>query len=365
VRGPAVGHLQELFNNHWNLAAPDDKLPVTPALPPAVSQADADEFLTTAQVVRTLDSMFTEGETPPNPNGEQGVLEAYLRAIHFAERFVYIENQYFNNDIITQALIDALAARPKLVVILFLNSAPDMPLYLVWQQKAIDKIAGSLKDAAAKARFGVFSAWTHAPSDSEHSKPRLVDNYLHTKSALIDNRWATVGSANLDGASLDSIQYARAAFGGDVRNTEGNLVVFEEPGTQPSAVDALRRRLWSEHLGIADPKSNLLDDAPDKNWLDIWRSVAQRKLDGLKNNLDQVLGFNGPSTDIQSHVLPWPSSGKFIDELKFKQCYDPHQSARAHLAHLFSPDEQPSTVLLSQFDVLTNGPKPFTFKYKH
>ena len=126
VRGPAVGHLQELFNNHWNLAAPDDKLPVTPALPPAVSQADADEFLTTAQVVRTLDSMFTEGETPPNPNGEQGVLEAYLRAIHFAERFVYIENQYFNNDIITQALIDALAARPKLVVILFLNSAPDM-----------------------------------------------------------------------------------------------------------------------------------------------------------------------------------------------------------------------------------------------
>jgi hypothetical protein len=233
----------------------------------------------------------------------------------------------------------------------------------VWQQKAIDKIAGSLKDAAAKARFGVFSAWTHAPSDSAHPKPRLVDNYLHTKSALIDNRWATVGSANLDGASLDSIQYARAAFGGDVRNTEGNLVVFEEPGTQNSAVDALRRRLWSEHLGIADAKSDLLQDAPDKNWLDVWRAVAQRKLDGLKNNLDQVLGFDGPSTGIQSHVLPWPSSGKFIDELKFKECYGEHQSARAHLAHLFSPDEQPSTVLLSQFDVLTNGPKNFTFKY--
>ena len=364
VRGPAVGHLQELFNNHWNLAAPGDKLPVVPALPPAINQADADEFLTTAQVVRTLDSMFTEGETPANPNGEQGVLEAYLRAIHFAERFIYIENQYFNNDIITQALIDALAAHPKLVVILFLNSAPDMPLYLVWQQKAIDKIAGSLKDAAAKARFGVFSAWTHAPSDSAHSKPRLVDNYLHTKSALIDNRWATVGSANLDGASLDSIQYARSTFGGDVRNTEGNLVVFEEPGAQPSAVDALRRRLWSEHLGIADPKSNLLDDAPDKNWLDVWRGVAQRKLDGLKSNLDQVLGFDGPSTDIQSHVLPWPPSAKFIDELKFKQCYAEHQSARAHLAHLFSPDEQPSTVLLSQFDVLGDGPQNFKFKYK-
>ena len=77
-----------------------------------------------------------------------------------------------------------------------------------------------------------------------------------------------------------------------------------------------------------------------------------------------LLGFDGPSTDIQSHALPWPPSAKFIDELKFKQCYAEHQSARAHLAHLFSPDEQPSTVLLSQFDVLGDGPQNFKFKYK-
>lgn len=370
VRGPAVGHLQELFNNHWNIAAPDDKLPVTPALPPAVTQADADEFIATAQVVRTLDAMFTEGDTPPNENGEQGVLEAYLRAIHFAERFIYIENQYFNNDIITQALIDALASKPKLVVILYLNSAPDMPLYLKWQQQAIDKIAGSLKDAAAKARLGVFSAWSHSRSDAKHSKPRLVDNYLHTKSAIVDNRWATVGSANLDGASLDSIQYARSLFGGDVRNTEGNLVVFEQVGAQPSAVDSLRRIMWAEHLGVADangvadPKSTKLDDAPGKNWLDVWRGTAQRKLDGLKSNLDQVLGFDGPSlSGVQSHVLPWPSVN-VVDELGFKERYDPHKSARAHLSHLFSPDEKPSDVLLSQFELLTGGPESFTFKYK-
>jgi phosphatidylserine/phosphatidylglycerophosphate/cardiolipin synthase-like enzyme len=366
VRGPAVGHMQELFNNHWNLAAEDDKLPVAaPALPAIAQSDDTNEFVTTVQFVRTLDAMFTEDFDPPAPTGEQGVLEAYLRAIHFAERFIYIENQYFNNDIITRALIDALAAKPKLVVILFLNSAPDMPFYLKWQQQAIDQIAGSLEDAAAKARLGVFSAWSHAKSNSEHSKPRLVDNYLHTKSAIVDNRWATVGSANLDGASLDSIQYARALFGGDVRNTEGNLVVFEETAPQRSAVDALRRRLWSEHLGIADPASNALDDAQDKNWLDVWRATAQRKLDGLKSNLDQVLAFEGPRTDgIQSHVLPWPKSSKFFDKLGFFERYDPHKVARAHLSALLSPDEQPSDVLLSQFDVLAGGPEDFTFKYK-
>lgn len=364
VRGPAVGHLQELFNNHWNVAASDDKLPVAPPTLPAITASSDDEFITTVQFVRTLDAMFTEDFDPPAPTGEQGVLEAYLRAIHFAERFIYIENQYFNNDIITRALIDALAMKPKLVVILFLNSAPDMPFYLKWQQQAIDQIAGSLKDAAAKARLGVFSAWSHAKSDTDHPKPRLVDNYLHTKSAIVDNRWATVGSANLDGASLDSIQYARSLFGGDVRNTEGNLVVFEETQPQRSAVDALRRRLWSEHLGIADQTSHLLNDAQDKNWLDVWRATAQRKLDGLKSNLDQVLAFEGPRTDgVQSHVLPWPSNSKFFDKLGFFERYDPHKVARAHLSHLFSPDDQPSDVLLSQFDVLADGPGPFTFKY--
>jgi len=366
VRGPAVGHMQELFNNHWNLAAPEDKLPVAPPTLEAIAQSDdTNEFISTVQVVRTLDAMFTEDFDPPAPKGEQGVLEAYLRAIHFAERFIYIENQYFNQDDITRALIDALARKPKLVVILYLNAAPDMPLYLKWQQQAIDQIAGSLKDATAKARFGAFSAWSHAKSDSEHPKPRLVDNYLHTKSAIIDNRWATVGSANLDGASLDSIQYARSIFGGDVRNTEGNLVVFEESQPARSAVDALRRRLWSEHLGIDDQASTKLDDAPDKNWLDVWRATAQRKLDGLKQNLDQVLAFDGPRTDgIQSHVLPWPPSSKYLEKLGFKARYKPHQAARSHLAHLFSPDEQPSDVLLSQFDVLTGGPTSFTFKYK-
>ena len=56
------------------------------------------------QFVRTLDAMFTEDFDPPAPTGEQGVLEAYLRAIHFAERFIYIENQFLWSPEITAAL---------------------------------------------------------------------------------------------------------------------------------------------------------------------------------------------------------------------------------------------------------------------
>ena len=37
VRGGAVGHLEEVFNNHWNIAEPSDQLPVTPAIPTALN----------------------------------------------------------------------------------------------------------------------------------------------------------------------------------------------------------------------------------------------------------------------------------------------------------------------------------------
>jgi phosphatidylserine/phosphatidylglycerophosphate/cardiolipin synthase-like enzyme len=54
IRGPAVGHIQEVFNQHWNVADPAANLPVPPALPgPATPNAGDGEFGATLQIVRT------------------------------------------------------------------------------------------------------------------------------------------------------------------------------------------------------------------------------------------------------------------------------------------------------------------------
>ena len=341
VRGPAVAHIEELFNSHWAIAAPDDVQP-KPGTPQAIGAVAADEIVTPAQVVLTLDSMFGEAT-----DGEKGVLEAYLRGIFFAQRFIYIENQYFHYDVIIEALIAALKAKSDLQLILLVNVAPDMPLYPGWQQKAIRKIKDALGTAAAKKQVGVFTAWSHSVRDATHTRPRLVDNYLHTKSALIDNRWATVGSANLDGASLEHVEYARAALSGEVRNTESNLVVWEETPATPSPVDALRRRLWSEHLGFADPKDAKLLDTSTTNWLDLWNERAGLKLAQLIADSNVVH---------PAHILPWPDKD-------YKRDCGKHVVAGDYLRKLFAQDTPSHEFMVSNFDLVPAGPPPFPFHY--
>ena len=79
------------------------------------------EAVTSLQLVRTLNG----GAFPtPLDQGEQGVLEGYLRAIEQATKYIYIENQYFTNNTIASALVAALndSSRPNLQIIFMLTS---------------------------------------------------------------------------------------------------------------------------------------------------------------------------------------------------------------------------------------------------
>ena len=302
VRGPALAHLREVFDMHWNVSAPSE--PAEAPLPAIAPLTNSDlknpttpgnqEYLCSVQVVRTVNS-----KTIPNMDaGEQGALEAYLRAIHFAEKFIYIENQYFTDETIVFAVIDALVAKPNLQVILLLNTIPDVWFYPWIQRRKLRCITERLAQLAGATpgvfpRFGVFSTWSHAAADGAHKKPRLRNNYLHTKSAIIDNCWATVGSANLDGASLDALEL-EPIFNN--RDSETNCVLYAEDSDTGTlaAIDALRLRLWSEHLGLGlDDSALALTDDP----LKLWRQQATLKLNALNTT--------PPSPPTSPHILEW------------------------------------------------------------
>jgi hypothetical protein len=157
---------------------------------------------------------------------------------------------------------------------------------------------------------------------------------------IIDNSWATVGSANLDGLSLDSslpsdlVRQAINDLGGsswrEQRAIEVNALMIDDDSS--AVVDVLRRKLWAEHLGYFDthgapditatdlqsanrppgppPPNPDLDDppnlpptpvptAPQGGWLKLWHDRSADTLQQLKNDPSQ------PTTGMAS-VLPWP-----------------------------------------------------------
>lgn len=295
VRGPAVADVQQQFLVHWNrdAAQADHVVALDPA--PAAVTAASGEYSATVQVVRTVNSSTLPGLDA----GEEGCLEAYLRAIENATKYIYIENQYFTDDAIADALVAALndKSRPDLQVILMVNVVPDMPFYPTWQTNLFERIR---RDAGTNAsRFGVFTAWTHdaAEPSHKHTNPIIMPNYLHTKTAVVDGLWATIGSANLDGASLDQFQILRALQWGDFRNDELNCVIFNgvDGADATDAADQLRLELWSEHLGIPDndPRLSKATLEGSKGWLKLWTDQATAKLQALITNPSTVDSSNG------------------------------------------------------------------------
>jgi hypothetical protein len=307
VEGPAVGHLHEALRLVWNEDIPEAE--ALPAIQPPAEQTQGGDAIASLQIVRTL----TSGRFKKDPaldDGEKGILEAYLRAIANAKDFIYLENQYFTNNAIEEALIEALRANSELQVIAVVNIAPDI-WYLFYpfkQRRLITRIRKAVPDPpGGRPRFGVFTRWTHEVATP---RPRIIPIYIHSKVAVADNTWATIGSANLDGYSLDSmgLQDFLSHFGmRQARAVEVNTLIFNDAGNPTEAVDLLRRRLWAEHLGFGpaggppdpgDPRL-LVARKPTEGWLQLWKDRAEEKRLALVNNpANSQAGL--------AHVLPWP-----------------------------------------------------------
>lgn len=333
VVGPAVEHIDRTFTTVWNAAESSSS-----ALSPATGQAAAAQPGIGVQIVRTLPGgTFTTSHTGGRalPHGETGALEAYQRAIAQARNFIYLEDQYFTAPEIFDALLQRMQMpeASKLEVILVMNAKPDVSGYPEKQIQLIKQFRSDLVKAlgepVVKKRLGLFTTWS---CQEVAPKYEIMPIYIHSKSAIVDDVWATVGSANLDGASLNQIQLATIVeekladqiedgkwwkrlmmgiviwlltplviaivtavkFGTarptqhanpgqarqPTRSTELNVVICEkqpDPTIPNRIVAAFRQSLWGEHLGLTPPLP-----APGTGWVDFWNQRANDKLENLQ-----------------------------------------------------------------------------------
>ena len=180
------------------------------------------------------------------PRGDFSILESYVGALRAARTLVYLENQFLWSSEIVEILAELLRRPPsnafRMVVVL-----PAHP------STGADDTRGQLavlSEADVDGRLLCCTLIARGGGAAEAV-------YVHAKIGIVDDRWLTIGSANLNEHSL-------------FNDTEVNLVVDD-----PALAKTTRRRLWAEHLEIpldavtGDP-ATLVDD--------LWRPTASEQL---------------------------------------------------------------------------------------
>jgi phosphatidylserine/phosphatidylglycerophosphate/cardiolipin synthase-like enzyme len=232
VRGPVVADVAAHVLLRWReLTGEGD---AAPAPPPAAGEHDV-------QLVRTVPERVYDGLR----RGEFSILEAYLGALRSAERLVYLENQFLWSPEIVTVLADKLRRPPtdgfRLVVLLPARANDG-------QEDTRGQLAVLEEADGGAGRLLACCLYQRGP------RPRPV--YVHAKIGIVDDRWLTLGSANLNEHSL-------------FNDTEVNLVVPDA-----TLARATRLRLWGEHLGQRiDPEADPTDLVDT-----VWRPLAEEQL---------------------------------------------------------------------------------------
>ncbi len=339
VVGPAARDQLKSFHLYWNEdLSESEELKALPENIPSNTQTTGEDAVAKLQVVRTMSGKrFKKGLKELNGASEKGILEGYLRAFAAAKHYIYLETQYFTDSVITDGLVAALKANKNLELILVVPIKPDLPTYPARQGKRIEQLRN-----AGGPRVGVFTRWSYDKRES--GRPWVAPVYIHAKGAVIDDSWATIGSANLDGLSLDYNLLLSPLVFGETTACELNLNILPTtPGTITTFAQLMRRRLWAEHLGIpktGPPNANdsLLMHGPDHKWLDtLWRPAALSALQHIREARRE---------DLPGFVLEYPKEDG--------GCLD---TPRKHLAALL---EVKLNVATSKIRPIT-GSRGFTF----
>lgn len=294
LTGPPVAELQRLFAELWHLTAPDSAATRAEAstFVPGRDESRGESAATPLRIVCTSPARVLTDERC----GRTQIIDALLEGIAGARSLIYVEHQYLSARPVVSALAQALAREPGLELIVVLNQNPDVTAYQRWQNA---RLAGA--GLLEHPRAGVFALWSTARDTRGAATAMLNQVFVHSKVVVVDDEWATAGSANLDGVSLYSYgddftgRVARRIFR-NVRNLDVNVVVQERGlrGSRPGSVADLRARLWSEHLEL--PVESL-DGRPPDGWLPLWRARAAANV--------AALGRPGAAGEMRGFVLPY------------------------------------------------------------
>ena len=245
--GQPVQSLLDLFADRWAHAT-SEPLDIEQLVVPYPGEDDETRAVAARDLLASLpvtlpmpQSRLALSRTVPAAPGREQVHEIRnlcVRAIHSAERLVYIETQYLTSACVRDALAARMSDRSRgpLDVVLVLPHKPEK----FKEQFTIGEPQATVLDAiAAAAKSGGHSLGIYNVAASDESGGELYV-YIHAKLMIIDDHFFTMGSANLANRSMTV-------------DSEVNAVWVAPPGDQElhAAIRRVRTRLLMEHMGEA------------------------------------------------------------------------------------------------------------------
>jgi phosphatidylserine/phosphatidylglycerophosphate/cardiolipin synthase-like enzyme len=239
LRGPAVADVGRHLAERWHAVTGERLQP-----PAAADTPDSGDV--EVQVVRTVPEKLYGFA----PHGDFRIIEAYLRALRSAQHLVYLENQFLWSPEIVSILADKLRRPPSdgFRIVIMLPGRPNTGQDDTRGQLGLladaDRDQGRFLATTIRARTG-------------NTSDRV---YVHAKVAIVDDRWLTLGSANLNAHSF-------------FNDSEVNVVTCDRATARET-----RLRLWAGHLECdVDEISGDPTAVVDERWRPIAAEQRERR----------------------------------------------------------------------------------------
>lgn len=241
VGGEPVQSLLQLFAARWE-GATGEALDVASLIAP--HRTDDEEPLAAFAVRPTVAMpracLSLSRTLPPGEDGEDAVHEVrglYVEAIGRAERLIYIETQYLTASAVRDALVDRMRdpTRPRLEVVVVLPRRPEKPKEELTVGQAQTETLELLTKVARETGHA-FGTYNVASVDGGGQD---VFVYIHSKLMIVDDRFFTMGSANLTNRSMNLDSEINVTY----------EATGEDDDALREALRAVRVRLLGEHVG--------------------------------------------------------------------------------------------------------------------
>jgi phospholipase D1/2 len=298
--GPAAQKLGELFVTRWNCASGSElQLPRVASGYQLPFQATVEIPAESVAISRT--QVGQVGQQQP----VQEIRRLFLDAINAAEHLIYIENQYFSSNALYKALVDRMmdSRRSQLEIVLVVAKDADAVVEQLSIGIVQEKLLRELQGIAAETghAFGIYYPASVRSDGMERA------TYIHSKLFLVDDRFLSVGSANMNNRSMGL-------------DTELN-VSWEAPSAETElgiAIRAARVNLLGEHVGRRDPEvlENLSRSPGLVKYLNSLADsgsyrLRHHPLDGVSEDYMWV-------TSVLPEGLPFDPEGPFYQEDRYE-----------------------------------------------